>query len=145
MIYLTRKDVLGRIKESNLDIITEGDDSLLTAYELDATSVVSSYLSHDYDTSAVFMPLETENYVMHPTIKRMTIDIMLYDLHTSRVNPRNIPENIVQKRDEAVIWLKDVANPKTNTNADFLPKKQFAARRNNIIAWGSNEKSSHKY
>ena len=145
MNYLTREDVLARIKESNLDSITEGDDSLLTTYELDAISVVKSYLSHDYDTSAIFMPLDAPDYTMHPTIKRMTVDILLYDLHTSRVNPRNIPENIVEKRDDAVSWLKDVANPKTNTNAEFLPKKQFEARRNSAIAWGSNAKNSHRY
>lgn len=145
MVYLTKEHILGRIKAENLETITDGDDSLLAGEELDAINVVRSYLSHDYDTDLVFQPLETLNYVMNATVKRMTIDILLYNLHNSRVNPRNIPENIVQKRDDAIKWLKDVANPKTNTNAAFLPKKQFEGKRNNEMAWGSRAKRQNDY
>jgi len=145
MIYFTKEDFLARIKASNLETITEGDDSLLTDHELDAVHEVSSYLAHNYDTGAIFMPLETPDFKLNPTIKRMTIDIALYNLHNSRVNPRNIPENIVQKRDDAIKWLRDVANPRTQTVADFLPKREFGERRNNAISWGSKEKRQNSY
>ena len=145
MLYLSFKDVLGRIKEDNLEVITEGDDSLLDSEELDAISEVQSYLSHDYDVAQIFQPKETPDFTFHPTIKRMVVDIMLYNLHNSRVNPRQMPENIVNKRDDAVKWLRDVANPKTNTNAPFLPKKVFPTNKNNSFSWGSKEKNSHEY
>jgi len=145
MLYLHLKDVLARIKENNLDIILEGDEGLLLDEELDAVSEVQSHLAHDYDIGAIFQPKETDGFKLHPTIKRMTIDIMLYNLHNSRVNPRQIPENIVNKRDDAKKWLRDVADPKTNTNAPFLPKKQFPKRRNNHMSWGSQSRNPHKY
>lgn len=145
MVYFTKDDVLGRIKSENLEVIIGGDDSLLTAPELDAVNEVTSYLSHDYDTDLIFQPIDTIDYSLNETIKRMTIDVMLYDLHNSRVNPRNIPENIVQKRDDAIAWLKSVADPRTNINATFLPKKQFEERRNNEMAWGSKPKRQNEY
>ena len=145
MVYFTKDDVLARIKASNLDVITEGDDAILNPHELDAVDEVKSYLAHDYDIDLVFQPIETEDYTLNATIKRMTIDVMLYGLHNSRVNPRNIPENIVQKRDDAITWLKSVANPRTNINAPFLPKKQFEDGRNNEMAWGSRAKRRNDY
>ncbi len=145
MIYLTKDDFLERIKASNLEVITEGDDSLITSYELDAVNEVSSYLSHNYDVGAIFQPIGTADYTIDPTIKRMTVDIALYNLHNSRVNPRNIPENIVQKRDDAIAWLKNVANPRTNVVADFLPKREFGEKRNNELAWGSKQKRQNSY
>jgi phage gp36-like protein len=145
MVYLSKADILARIKAENLEVITGGDDTLLSPHELDAVDEVKSYLAHDYDIDLVFQPVETADYKLNATIKRMTIDLLLYGLHNSRVNPRNIPENIVQKRDDAVTWLKSVANPRTNINAPFLPKKQFEGKRNNEMAWGSRSKQKNDY
>lgn len=147
MVYLTKDDILGRIKESNLEVITEGNDDILDPHELDAVNTVSSYLAHEYDTTQIFQPLGTVDFTFDPTVKRCVIDIMLYNLHNSRVNPRNIPENIVVKRDDATDWLKDVADPRTNTKAAFLPKLVFPKedRRNNEMAWGSSAKRQNKY
>ena len=144
MIYLTDADILERIKSSTLEVVTDGipiSDSI----ESDAINEVTSYLSHDYDTDSVFQPFGTVGYLFNPTIKRMVVDILLYNLHNSKVNPRNIPENIVQKRDDAVSWLKDVANPRTNTTASFLPKKEFEGNRTNETAWGSRTKQKNDY
>lgn len=145
MVYLTKADILARIKADNLEVITGGDDTILNSHELDAVDEVTSYLAHDYDTNLVFQPIETAEYSLNATIKRMTIDVLLYGLHNSRVNPRNIPENIVQKRDDAITWLKSVANPRTNINAPFLPKKQFEEGRNNEMAYGSRPKRKNYY
>ena len=145
MIYFTKNDFLERIKSSNLEVITEGDDSLLNSYELDAVNEVSSYLSHNYDTGAIFVPKEIQLVPLNSTIKRMTIDIALYNLHNSRVNPRNIPENIVQKRDDAIRWLKDVANPKSMVEANFLPLRDYPEKSNNAMAWGSKPKKYNTY
>lgn len=146
MEYLTRDDVLGRIDEEDLDVITGRDDDLLIPQEIDAIGEVSSYLDFEYDVRAIFQPLVNGESVIHQTIRRMTIDVMLYNLHNSRVNPRQIPENIVQKRDDAIKWLQDVADIKSRTSAPFLPKKTFdKVQKNNHMTWGSQAKNSHKY
>ncbi len=145
MIYFDIDDILSQVREDNLDFILEGDEDKLNDSELDAVGVVQSYLSHDYDVEQIFQTIDTPDFTFHPTIKRMTIDIMMYNLHTSRVIARNIPESVVNRRDDAISWLKDVANPKTMTNAPFLPKKVFEERKNNAFSWGSQPKASHKY
>lgn len=144
MVYLTDADILDRIKAATLAVIIE-DAPISNSQEADAINEVMSYLAHDYDTDLIFQPLGTADYTFNPTVKRMVVDILIYNLHNSKVNPRNIPENIVQKRDDAITWLKDVANPRTNTTAAFLPKKQFEGKRNNEMAYGSREKRQNYY
>lgn len=77
-------------------------------------------------------------------IKRYSVDIALYELH-SRINPRNIPEFRIQRRDDAIAWLKLVQNPRNNVNADFLPAKDFGAQKGTDISWNSRHKQSNKY
>lgn len=77
-------------------------------------------------------------------IKRYTVDIVLYELHC-RINPRNIPEFRMQRRDDAINWLKLVQNPRNNVNADFLPAKDFGTQRGTDISWNSRPKQTNKY
>lgn len=77
-------------------------------------------------------------------IKRYTVDIVLYELH-SRINPRNIPEFRIQRRDDAIAWLKLVQNPRNNVNADFLPARDFGAQKGTDISWGGRTKQTNKY
>ena len=75
-------------------------------------------------------------------IKRHVVNIALYELH-SRINPRNIPEFRIQRRDDSIKWLRDVQNPRNNVDADFLPKKDFGEKRGNDISWNSRPKLTH--
>jgi hypothetical protein len=78
-------------------------------------------------------------------IRRHVVNISLYELHT-RINPRNIPEFRIQKRDDSIKWLKMVQDPRNNVNADeFLPKKDFGEKRGNDISWNSKPKLTHDY
>lgn len=54
---------------------------------------------------------------------RLMVDLVIYDLH-SRLSPRNIPEHRIQRRDDVIKYLKDVANPRSNVNPDFPLKQQ---------------------
>lgn len=95
----------------------------------------------DYPANPVkFSTGDTRNAL----IKRHVINIVLYELH-SRINPRNIPEFRIQRRDDSIKWLTAVQNPRNNVNADFLPMRDFGAQRGNDISWGSNPKITHRY
>lgn len=74
-------------------------------------------------------------------IKRYMVDITLYELH-SRVNPRNIPKFRIQRRDDAVSYLKMIIDPRKNVSPD-LPEKFFADRQGNDVVWNSNKKINH--
>jgi hypothetical protein len=77
-------------------------------------------------------------------IKRYAVDIVLYELH-SRINPRNIPEFRIQRRDDAISWLKAVQDPRNNINADFLPSIDFGPSKGNDMSWGGRTKQVNKY
>ena len=135
--FLKIEDILTRIKEDDLEVILEGNNSLLTEPEADAMNEVSSYLSGRYDMEQVFQGSD-------PTIKRIVTDVMIYNLHT-RINPRNIPEKRIQLRDDAIDWLKLVASTRSNVTADFLPKRQFDEREGTDISWNSRPKRDNSY
>lgn len=78
-------------------------------------------------------------------IRRHVVNIALYEMH-SRINPRNIPEFRVQRRDDSIKWLKLVQDPRNNVNADkFLPLKVFKEKTGNDISWNSKQKLTHDY
>lgn len=74
-------------------------------------------------------------------IRRYMVDISLYELH-SRLNPRQIPEFRITRRDDAISYLKKVADPRKNITPDF-PIKVFADKEGNDITWDSNVKINH--
>lgn len=139
--FVTKDDILTRISLTDLNVITQNDDNKLDEPEADAKNEVSSYLSSRYDTEAIFAAEEANR---DSTIKRIIIDVLLYNLHNT-VNPRNIPEKRIQLRDDAISWLGKVANPRSNVNADFLPLKDFGEKRGNDISWNSKTKRDNTY
>lgn len=60
----------------------------------------------------------TEGDTRNALIRRYMIDVSLYELH-SRINPRNIPEWRVQRRDDAISYMKSVADPRSNITPNF--------------------------
>jgi phage gp36-like protein len=143
MIFLTKAIILDRISETDLNVLTEGVDAALDSPEVDAIQEVSSYLNYRYDTALIFAPDQDETDKI-PIIRRITTDVLLYNLH-SKVNPRNVPEKRLQLRDDAISWLKMVADPRSEVSADFLPKKQTEENRGVDISWGSKPKRNNTY
>ena len=79
----------------------------------------------------------------NPLILRYLVDLTVYELH-SRINPRNIPDLRVTRRDDALNWLQQVANPRNDMSPDF-PLKTFEDKQDNVLIWGSNDKLTHSY
>lgn len=69
-------------------------------------------------------------------IKMHLIDLTLYHLH-SRINPRNIPELRLTRRDEAIAWLKMVNEGKITTGLPVLSTPTNAGLK---IRWASATK-----
>lgn len=83
------------------------------------------------------------NDTRSPIIVRCVVDVMLYELHCL-INVRSIPEFRIQRRDDAIKWLKAVADPRNNTIAD-LPLKEFETNSGADITWSSNDKINQYY
>lgn len=76
-------------------------------------------------------------------IVRQMVDLVLYELH-SRINPRNIPEHRIQRRDDAIRYLRDVSDPRKNIIPD-LPLITFAENTGNDISFGTTSNENHSY
>ena len=90
------------------------------------------------DDPAKWVKGDTRN----PLIKMHLVDITLYHLH-SRINPRNIPDFRIARRDDCINWLKMVAGGKISVNLPVLEplEDQIGLK----AKWGSNEKFNHNY
>lgn len=78
-----------------------------------------------------------------PLALRYLIDVILYEIHC-RINPRNIPEHRLNRRDDAIRWLKSVADPRNNVNPNF-PEQVFDDQKGTDVSWGGNAKKDHYY
>ena len=85
----------------------------------------------------------TEGDPRDAKILQIVIDVTLYHLH-SRINPRQIPAHRIQRRDEAIAWLKMIN--KADIDVD-LPVLQDADGVNVLrpIVTGQTDKTPHAY
>jgi hypothetical protein len=100
----------------------------------DNWEVVTS-ISGEIPTSAYWIAGDSRNklIVMH------LIDIVLYHLH-SRINPRNIPEFRIQRRDDAISYLKMIAKGQVSIDLDLITPEQ-----GNNISYGSQPVNNNFY
>lgn len=125
---------------------TTGDLIVFPDNEDDIYSLNPDLLGDDQTitgTSPVDDPTQwTKGDTRNQLIRMHLVDITLYHLH-SRINPRNIPEFRIARRDDCISWLKMVAAGKL---AVALPV--IAPEADNIglnTKWDSNEKFNHSY
>lgn len=78
----------------------------------------------------------------NPLIKMHLVDMTLYHLH-SRINPRNIPDFRIARRDDCIKWLEMVASGKITVDLPIIePEEDQVGLK---VKWGSNEKFNHNY
>lgn len=110
MVFLTLTDFDKQIRSENLDRIIDSNSVVLDDAEASAILRITGYLNGRFDMPTEFAKTGTERNALLVTL---TIDLVLYDVH-SRINPRNIPELRMQRRDEATDVLKKTNEEKLN-------------------------------
>lgn len=145
-MFLELEDYLIQIEQDDLDVLSASEngptpEAIIEETEKNVILEISSYISGRYDVDQIFAATGDQRNAL---IKRHVINLALYELH-GRINPRNIPEFRIQRRDDSIGWLKSVQDPRKNINADFLPVKDFGEKRGNDITWNSKAKVSHDY
>ena len=115
-MFITNEDYSVLIRNEIKDLLLENySESRLRASEQMAVSQIKNYLSGRYDVEQIFSK-EGEERNSH--IVMLTIDCALYHLYTATI-PRKIPEIRSQRYQDAIDWLKLVAEGKANAD---LPK-----------------------
>jgi hypothetical protein len=110
MVFLTIDDFDKQIRSENLDRIIDSNSVILDDAEASAILRATGYLDGRYDMPAEFAKSGTDRNALLVTI---LIDLVLYDVH-SRINPRNVPELRMARRDEATDLLKKTNEEKLN-------------------------------
>lgn len=132
MAFIDKTVILSYIKQDNLDKITEGDDSILTDPIAHAESIIREYLGARYNIDAVFDDATNTKYL---TLRKVAIDIAIWNLYSGKVNPRHIPELRSMNYDYAMKCLDKYARGQIGDN---LPE--------NIAAEGeAREKAATSY
>lgn len=118
-IIYTDYDVL--IRTETKSILTENySETKLRSAEQMAISQIKNYLAGRYDVGLIFTPLadgETDD-TRNAFIVMITIDCALYHLYCS-IAPNKIPEHRSNRYQDALEWLKMMAEGKGN--ADLPP------------------------
>lgn len=74
---------------------------------------------------------------------RYLVDIIIYEIHC-RINPRNIPEHRINRRDDAVKFLKAAGDPRSNVNPNW-PERKFEDNKGTDITFGGRPKLTHYF
>ena len=115
-MFITSDDYSVLIRNEIKDLLLENySESRLRASEQMAVSQIKNYLSGRYDVEQIF---NKEGEERNSHIVMLTIDCALYHLYTATI-PRKMPEIRSQRYQDAIDWLKLVAEGKANAD---LPK-----------------------
>jgi len=101
MKYITLNDLKTLLKENVINDLSENNYPLLDSLESYAISQVNAFIGFKFDVNA---SLQKRN----PFIIMLLIDILSYHL-TSRMTHVEVPDNIQQRYDDALKYLKDVS------------------------------------
>lgn len=102
-------------------------------------NVTAQAINQNPNDTNYFTPRDPRN--QH--LVQMFVDVLLYHLH-SRINPRNIPEFRISRRDDVISYLKMVADPRKNIQPDF-PLLDKGTDKGHDITFGKSDQTSFRY
>lgn len=137
MIWLEKTDFEVQIKNELLGRVSSNNDANLQEAERMAISELQSYLRPKYDTEMVFSTIGNER---HKTLVMLTVDILLYHLH-SRVATGKIPTIRVDRYTEAKRILEDAAKGVIDLG---LPRRvDDKGGVSSRLLWGSDKRREY--
>ncbi|MDY3521984.1 DUF1320 family protein [Riemerella anatipestifer] len=98
-----------------IDLITNGDNSIVEEIIAESIDLMKSYLFKHYDTTAIFEKEENER---PKVLLKYLKDIVIHEIYIRRT--KNMNEVAKTRYDEAMLWLEKIA--RGTIEAD-LPKK----------------------
>ncbi len=138
MAYIVNADIVLRVGDDATVQLTADTGSSVDATVLDEIRLSSEGEVNGYLAKRYAVPVDLS---AHPdaagTLKGFTLDLAVYRLHTRRA-PAN--KDVQQMRDNAIEWLKGIAEGKINLPVAVTPAATTAD--DPIVAWGSKEQNA---
>ena len=140
MIFLTLNDYDKQIRSENLDRVIDSNSVILDDAEASSILKIKGYLDGRFDMDVEFAKTGSDRNALLITL---TVDLVLYDV-LSRINPRNIPELRMQRRDEATDLLKNTNEEKLN-NWGLTARLDEDGNEKGFIFVRSGQKNTYLY
>jgi phage gp36-like protein len=138
--FIKTEDYDASIHREILDAITREDSAIVEICEDRAIASMRGYLSHRYDTDAIFSAEGTER---NQLVLMMAIDIAVYHIFCIH-NPQKISSVRKDRYERAMEWLKQVAAEDISIDgAPLLPKEERLSAASFITK--SNRKRVNHY
>lgn len=137
MSFLTLNDFHSRVAANIVAQITNGDGSVLTQAEADATGLVVDRLSDRYNVAAELAKADTAR---NSSLVRWMLSLSVYYLY-ARVPDTDIPERVTKDYDDAVSELEKIATGKLSCSLANVIDTTGTVRTR--IRMGSNPPRTH--
>lgn len=105
MIYLSKEELIDRMKEVFIDESSEEDQAIIDRLELAQIAILKSYLGTRLNVDEIFnedAPIENE------VLKDILAKLLLYKL-IRRNSARKVPSDLKEQYDEAMKTLKEIS------------------------------------
>ena len=117
-MYLTKEELKTVATKEVIDLITQGDEQIVTEIIAESIDLIASYLYKYYDTEAIF---DKEGDERSKILLKYLKDIVIHEIYIRRT--KNLNQVAKLRYDEAILWLEkigeiEVALPKRLRDTD---------------------------
>ncbi len=116
MAFLTKEELKTVATVEVVNLITQGDDSIVTEIIEESIDIIKTYLFKHFDVDVIFT---AENDDRSKVILKYLKDIVIHEIYIRRTKQMN--EVAKGRFDEAMLWLEKVA--KGTIQPDLPPKE----------------------
>jgi len=132
-------DVLIRTEIKNILLENFSESKLFTAEQM-AVAQIKNFLAGRYNVSGIF---SKQNEERNHFMVMISIDCALYHLYSS-LSPNKIPEHRSQRYNDALEWLKLMAEGKSTADLPLITDKN-GQEKENIRITSKYKAKSHKW
>lgn len=104
MAFLDKEELKTVATTEVVNLITRGDDTIVTEIIGESIDIIKTYLFKHFDTDAIFMAVDEER---SKVILKYLKDIAIHEIYIRRTKQMN--EVAKLRYDEAMLWLEKVA------------------------------------
>ena len=137
-MFITKADMLYRIQDKHLEMITEGNDDLITDAVATAEATIRDSLYDKYDADEVFSKTGEDRDM---NVVRWMINLTIYYLY-ERIPDKLVPERVVKNYDDTLGLLLDIQDGKKGVNLPHLIKDD--GKLQTKFRWGGEARRTHE-
>lgn len=129
--FISDTDYKAHVRDNQLQMIIDADDTILDTVELTAIAVVKDALYQYYDTAHIFAQTGTNRA---PQVVRWCVCLAVYYLY-ERIPDKLVPERVKKNYDDTLVMLQEISDRKLSL--DLPLKKDDEEKPISKFRWNS--------